>query len=95
MAASKSQSQAHSVGKAIRDIRLALIATDGAYTQEHVAHEARVSLRHYQKIEAGTVDVRLSTLFEISDVLKKKPQQMLDHADEMQHSSGSKVSRKR
>jgi len=71
------------VGLAIRDVRSRLLERDGVFTQEHVAHEARVSLRHYQKIEAGQIDVRLSTLFAIASVLDRRPQQILDRAEEL------------
>jgi transcriptional regulator with XRE-family HTH domain len=71
------------VGLAIKDVRSKLLERDGAYTQEHVAHEAGVSLRHYQKIEAGQIDVRLSTLFAIAAVLGRRPQQILDRAEEL------------
>jgi predicted transcriptional regulator len=85
----------HWVGRAIQDVRAALIASDAAFTQEHVAHEAGVSLRHYQKIEAGTIEVRVSTLFQIAEVLKKKPQQLLDRADDLHRIGATQRARKR
>lgn len=74
------------VGKAIQAIRVALLQRDEDFTQEHVAHEAHVSLRHYQKIEAGMIDVRISTLAQIATVLGKRPQQIYDKADELRTS---------
>ena len=73
------------VGLAIRNLRADLFAKDRSYTQEHVAHEAGVSLRHYQKIEAGAIDIRLSTLQSVAGVLNQKPQQVFAKADELAH----------
>lgn len=71
------------VGLAVKDVRMRLVAADRSFTQEHVAHEAGISLRHYQKIEAGTIDIRLSTLSEIARVLDEKPQRLLDRAESL------------
>lgn len=51
-------------------------------TQEHVAYESGVSVRHLQKIEGGKVDVRVLTLSAIAKVLKSTPQRLLDAAEE-------------
>ena len=50
-------------------------------TQEAIAHEAGVSLRHYQKIEAGLGDPRLSTLLRVAAALDTTLQSLLDKAD--------------
>lgn len=71
------------VGKAIQAIRVGLVRDDATFTQEHVAHESGTSLRHYQKIEAGAIDVRISTLFAIAAVLGMKPQKILEWADDL------------
>lgn len=71
------------VGLAIKDVRVKLLGRDTSLTQEHVAHEAAISLRHYQRIETGQIDIRLSTLFAIAKVLGRRPQQILDRAEEM------------
>jgi transcriptional regulator with XRE-family HTH domain len=77
----------YSVGKSIQVIRQALLAKrkagSKAWSQESVAHDAGISLRHYQKIEAGEIDIRISTLFAIAKVLKVPPQVVLDRADEL------------
>ena len=83
------------VGLAIKDLRVSLLARDRSYTQEHVAHEAGISLRHYQKIEAGAIDVRLSTLRNVADVLSQRPQHIFDRADELARVSASSKSRRR
>jgi predicted transcriptional regulator len=48
---------------------------------EHVAHEADVSLRHYQKIGNGEIDMRLTTLFNIAAALRVRPQRLLERTD--------------
>jgi transcriptional regulator with XRE-family HTH domain len=55
-----------------------------AMTQEDVAHEAGLSVRHYQKIEAGTGDPKISTLIAIAGALGTKLQTLLDRADDLQ-----------
>jgi len=49
-------------------------------SQEHVAHEARMSVRHYAKIEKGTENVTLKSLFEIARVLKLDLRQLVEKA---------------
>jgi transcriptional regulator with XRE-family HTH domain len=49
------------LGLAIAEKRRAL-----GKTQEDLAYEAGISLRHLQKIEAGTTNPRLGTLFSIA-----------------------------
>ena len=71
------------VGRAIQAVRLGRLAKDGTSTQEHIAHESGVSLRHYQKIEAGGIDVRIGTLYAISAALGAKAQEILDRADDL------------
>jgi len=51
-------------------------------TQEHVAYESGTSVRNYARIEAGTVNVRSLTLYEIATVLKTTPARLFDAADE-------------
>lgn len=46
-------------------------------TQEDVAHDARLSVRHYQKIEAGIGDPKLSTLLAVADALGMRLQTSL------------------
>lgn len=65
------------LGQAIADRRRAL-----GKTQEDLAHEADVSLRHLQKIEAAQTFPRLPTLFSIAHALGLKPQRLLDQAEE-------------
>lgn len=43
------------------------------YTQVRLAQESGVELRHLQRIEAGTVDIRLGTVERISETLKVSP----------------------
>ena len=50
--------------KAIRSRRVSLGAS-----QEDVAHASGMSVRHYQKIEAGTVDPRYKSLVALADGL--------------------------
>ena len=40
-----------------------------ALSQEHVAHEAGLSVRHYGKIEQGTENVTIGSLVDIARVL--------------------------
>ena len=47
-------------------------------TQEAVAHEAGLSVRHLQEIEYGTVDPRLGTLLRLADALDTTLQSLLD-----------------
>ena len=49
-------------------------------TQEDVAYEADVSLRHLQKIEAGSTNPRLGTLFSIATVLGTTAHELLEEA---------------
>jgi transcriptional regulator with XRE-family HTH domain len=53
-------------------------------TQEDLAYEAGLSLRHLQKIEAGQTFPRLQTLFAIGAALEIKPQRLLDRAETLQ-----------
>jgi len=46
-------------------------------TQEEIAHSIGVTARHYQKIEAGRVNVTLRTLCGIADALKIAPGELL------------------
>jgi transcriptional regulator with XRE-family HTH domain len=51
-------------------------------TQEQVAYESGTSVRNYARIEAGAVNVRSLTLYEIAAVLKTTPARLFDAADE-------------
>ena len=53
-------------------------------TQEDLAYEADLSLRHLQKIEAGQTFPRLQTLFAIGEALEIKPHRLLDRAEVLQ-----------
>jgi transcriptional regulator with XRE-family HTH domain len=47
-------------------------------SQEQVAHDAELSLRHYQKIEAGAGDPRLSTLLRIAGALGTRLSEIIE-----------------
>jgi transcriptional regulator with XRE-family HTH domain len=51
-------------------------------TQEMIAYESGTSVRNYARIEAGTVNVRVLSLYQIATVLKTTPSRLLDAADE-------------
>jgi transcriptional regulator with XRE-family HTH domain len=53
-------------------------------SQEDVAHPADVSVRHYQKIESGQGDPKISTVLGSADALGVRLQQLLDRVDELQ-----------
>jgi transcriptional regulator with XRE-family HTH domain len=63
---------------AIRRRRLEL-----GLTQEHVAYESGTSVRNYSRIEAGTVNVRSLTLYELATVLETTPASLFDAADDL------------
>jgi transcriptional regulator with XRE-family HTH domain len=50
-------------------------------TQEMVAYESGTSVRNYARIEAGTVNLRVLSLYQIAAVLKTTPQRLLEAAD--------------
>lgn len=75
---------ARALGVAIRGERERL-----DLSQEHVAHEAGISVRHYAKIEKGTENVTIKSLVEIGRVLG------MDFAQLVACAADSKVSRKR
>jgi transcriptional regulator with XRE-family HTH domain len=58
-------------------------------TQEDLAYEADVSLRHLQKIEAGATNPRLGTLFSIAAVLGIRAHQLLAEAEGINASGAS------
>ena len=58
-------------------------------TQEQVAYESGTSLRNYARIEAGTVNLRLLSLYRITAVLQTSPSRLLDAAD-----NGSRAARR-
>lgn len=68
------------LAEAIRERRKALGA---AATQEEVAHKARISVRHLQKIESGENSPRLETLLALARALKTNAQSLLDRAEEL------------
>jgi transcriptional regulator with XRE-family HTH domain len=47
-------------------------------TQEDVAYEADVSIRHYQQLESGKMNPTLRTLFRIVRVLGVPPNTLLE-----------------
>jgi transcriptional regulator with XRE-family HTH domain len=51
-------------------------------TQETVAYESGTSVRNYARIEAGAVNLRVLSLFQIAAVLKTTPSRLLDAAEE-------------
>jgi transcriptional regulator with XRE-family HTH domain len=51
-------------------------------TQEALAYESGTSVRNYARIEAGTVNVRALTLYEIAAALRTSPARLFDAADE-------------
>lgn len=59
------------IGNRIKELRIA-----AGLTQEDVA-DTVLSVRGYQKIEAGEVDLRVSSLLYIATVLKVKPEAIL------------------
>lgn len=73
--------KALAVGAALKELRLKAVRKNAELTQQHVSHESQTSPRHFQKIESGEVDVRLSTLFAISEVLGVTPKDVLNRAD--------------
>lgn len=58
-------------------------------SQEHVAHEALLSVRHYAKIEKGTENVTIKSLVEIGRVLK------MDFVELVKRAAETKAPRKR
>ena len=67
------------LGRAIAERRRAI-----GKTQEDLAYEAELSLRHLQKIEAGQTYPRLTTLLSVAAVLRTKAQRLLDRCEEIQ-----------
>jgi DNA-binding XRE family transcriptional regulator len=49
-------------------------------TQEHVAHEADLTLRHYQHIEAGRMNATIRTLFDEATALGPEVRALMDGA---------------
>lgn len=66
---------AQQVGAAIQRLRKAK-----ALTQEDVAYEAEVSIRHYQQLESGRMNPTLRTLFRVAHVLKMPVHKVLEAA---------------
>lgn len=52
------------------------------FTQEMVAYEGGTSVRNYARIEAGTVNLRVLSLYQIATVLKTTPPRLLEAADD-------------
>lgn len=50
---------------------------DSGMTQLDLSKEAKINYRHLQKIEAGQVDIKLSTLYVLSKSLKEVPANLL------------------
>lgn len=51
-------------------------------TQEMVAYESGTSVRNYARIEAGTVNLRVLSLYQIAAVLKTTPSRLLEASDD-------------
>ena len=51
-------------------------------TQEMVAYESGTSVRSYARIEAGTVNLRVLSLYQIAAVLNTTPSRLLEAADD-------------
>ena len=64
MGASRFEKAAQIVAKVIRERRIAQ-----GKTQEDIAHTSGLSLRHYQKIEAGLGNPTLQSLILVTDAL--------------------------
>lgn len=47
-------------------------------TQEDVADAAGLAIRHYQKLEAGEVNVTLRTLVRVAEVLRVQVNELLE-----------------
>jgi len=56
------------IGRSIKSFR-----TAGGLKQDELAHKIELSTRHYQKIEAGQVDLKTSTAQRITNHLKIEP----------------------
>jgi transcriptional regulator with XRE-family HTH domain len=69
------------LGAALRERRGAL---GRKATQEEIAHKARVTVRHLQKLEQGSSNPKLDTLLGIAKALRTNLQSLLDRADELQ-----------
>lgn len=52
------------------------------YTQEELAEKCRLSLRHYQAVEAGKANPRLDTFLRICQVLELQVEDLLPAAAE-------------
>jgi len=70
------------LGHAIKQRREAL---GPKATQEEIAHRARLTLRHLQKLELGQTNPKLDTLLTVAKALKTNLQSLLDRAEELQH----------
>ncbi len=66
---------AEQVGAGIQRLRKAK-----RLTQEDVAYEAEVSIRHYQQLESGRMNPTLRTLYKVAGVLKMPVCKMLEAA---------------
>jgi transcriptional regulator with XRE-family HTH domain len=65
---------------AIRERRAAL---GEKATQEEIAHKARLTVRHLQKLEQGATNPKLDTLLAVAKALRTNLQSLLDRADEL------------
>lgn len=70
------------VANALRERRLALGMTA---TQEAIARQAGISLRHIQKLERGDSVPRLDTLMALARALATDVQSILDRAETLEH----------
>lgn len=60
------------MGRSIKEYR-----REKGITQRDLAERAAVNYRHMQSIEAGLVDIKLSTLYSIARALKVSPRDLL------------------
>ena len=59
------------------------------YTQVRLSSESGVELRHLQRIEAGSVDIRLGTVQRIAETLKIPASQLFqDQMEQKDHFGG-------
>ncbi len=68
------------LGTALRERRESL---GSAATQEEIAHKARITVRHLQKLEKGQTNPKLETLLAVGRALKTNVQSLLDRAEEL------------
>ena len=73
VAQSSFEEYAQQVGAVIRRLR-----RDRNLTQEDVAYEAEVSIRHYQQLESGKMNPTLRTLYRVARVFGVPPNKLVE-----------------